>query len=87
MQIKLSKSVAGIFAGAVSIGPAFAHPGHAPTDTAAQLAHPFAGADHFAVFLALTTVLLLTLRAVVNYRAAKKETARAGALPFRSRGS
>ena len=76
MQIKLSKSVAGIFAVIISTGVAFAHPGHAPTDTMAQLAHPFAGADHFAAFLTVASVLLLTLRAAVKYRAAKKETAR-----------
>lgn len=76
MQIKLSKSVAGIFIGTLSTGAIFAHPGHGPTDTAAQLAHPFAGVDHFAVFLALASVLLLTLRAAVRYRAAKMEMAR-----------
>ena len=76
MQIKLSKSVAGVFAGVLSASTIFAHPGHAPTDAMAQLAHPFAGADHFAVFLALTAVLLITLRAAVKYRAAKKQTTR-----------
>ena len=76
MQIKLSKSAAGIFAGITSTAVAFAHPGHAPTETVAQLAHPFAGADHFAAFLTLTTLLLLALRMVVKYRGTKKETAR-----------
>jgi hydrogenase/urease accessory protein HupE len=58
MQIKLSKSVAGTIAGIVSISVAFAHPGHSTTDPVAELSQPLAGADHFAAFLALMTVLL-----------------------------
>ena len=76
MQMKLSKSLLGVFAGILTSSAVFAHPGHAPTDTVAQLAHPFAGADHFAAFLALTTVLLLVLRAAAKYRASKREAAR-----------
>ena len=76
MQIKLSKSVAGTIAGVVSISVAFAHPGHSTADPVAELSQPLAGADHFAAFLALTTILLLALRGLVNHRAAKKEAAR-----------
>jgi hypothetical protein len=42
----------------------------------AQVSQPLAGADHFAAFVALTAILLFSLRAAVNYRAAKKQTAR-----------
>jgi hydrogenase/urease accessory protein HupE len=76
MQMKFSKSVAALVAGMISVSLASAHPGHAPTDPVAQVSQPLAGADHFAAFLALTSLLLLTLRALVKYRAAKKETAR-----------
>ena len=76
MQMKFSKSVVTMIAGMLSAGAVFAHPGHALTDPVAQVSQPFAGADHFAAFLALTSILLLTLRGVVKYRAAKQATAR-----------
>ncbi len=76
MQIKLSKSVAAIFAGIVSARTALAHPGHAPADTVAQISSPLAGADHFVAFLACTTILLLSLRALLKHRAAKMQKAR-----------
>lgn len=76
MQMKFSKSVAVLVAGIFSGAMASAHPGHAPTDPVAQVSQPLAGADHFAAFLALTTILLLTVRAVVKHRAAKMKTAR-----------
>jgi hydrogenase/urease accessory protein HupE len=76
MQMKFSKSVATLVAGMISVSLASAHPGHAPTDPVAQVSQPLAGADHFAAFLALTSILLLTVRAVRKHRAAKKETAR-----------
>jgi hydrogenase/urease accessory protein HupE len=76
MQMKLSRSVAVLVAGILSNVMVSAHPGHAPTDPVAQVTQPLAGADHFAAFLALTTILLLTLHGVMKHRAAKKQTAR-----------
>ena len=76
MQMKLSRSVAVLVAGIFSGVMVSAHPGHAPTDPVAQVSQPLAGADHFAAFLALTSILLLTLRGVVKHRAAKKAMAR-----------
>lgn len=76
MQMKLSRSMAVLVAGMFSSVMVSAHPGHAPADPVAQVSQPLAGADHFAAFLALTTILLLTVRAVVKHRAAKKEMAR-----------
>lgn len=76
MQMKLSKFATSMIAGIVSSGTAFAHPGHAPTDTVAQLAHPFAGTDHFAVFAVFSSLLLLTLRALIKRQTAKRQTAR-----------
>jgi hypothetical protein len=76
MQMKFSKSVATLVAAMISVSLASAHPGHAPTDPVAQVSQPLAGADHFAAFLALTSILLLTVRAVRKHRADKKETAR-----------
>ena len=76
MQIKFSKFVAVLMVGIFSSLMASAHPGHAPTDPVAQISQPLAGADHFAAFLALTSILLLTLRGVIKHQAAKKETAR-----------
>ena len=69
MQMNFSKSAAGVGAGMFLVAVASAHPGHAPTDVVAEVSQPLAGADHFAAFLALTTVLLLALWAVVKYRA------------------
>ena len=76
MQMKFSKSAAVLVAGIISSVMVSAHPGHAPTDPVAQVSQPLAGADHFTAFLALTTILLLTVRAVVKHRAAKMKTAR-----------
>ena len=76
MQIRFSKSATAVLAAIISTGAAFAHPGHSTADPVAELSQPLAGADHFAAFLALTTILLLALRVLVNWRAAKKETAR-----------
>jgi len=76
MQIKFSKSATAALAVVVFTGAAFAHPGHSMSDPVAELSQPLAGTDHFAAFLALTTVLLVALRLLVNSRAAKKEAAR-----------
>ncbi len=76
MQMKFSKFAAVLVVGIVSVVMGSAHPGHALTDPVAQVSQPLAGADHFAAFLALTSILLLTLRAVVKVRAAKQERAR-----------
>ena len=69
MRIKFS--AAGILAGLFLANVAVAHPGHGPTDLAAQVSQPLAGADHFAAFIALTSVLLLALRIVLKHRRAK----------------
>jgi hydrogenase/urease accessory protein HupE len=74
MQFKLGKSVVAVGAGIISTSAALAHPGHAPTDTVAQLSHPFAGADHFAVFVALTAVLLTAARLMVKARKVRNES-------------
>ena len=76
MQMKFSKFAAVLVVGIVSVMMVSAHPGHALTDPVAQVSQPLAGADHFAAFLALTSILLLALRAGVKHQAAKKETAR-----------
>jgi hydrogenase/urease accessory protein HupE len=71
MQFKLSKSAMTLVVGIIFTGAALAHPGHAPTDTVAQIAHPLAGADHFAVFIAMTAVLLTAARFLVKARKAQ----------------
>ena len=76
MQIKFSKSATAALAAVISTGADFAHPGHSTADPVAELSQPLAGADHFAAFVALTTILLLALRGLVNRRAAKMETER-----------
>ena len=50
---------------------ALAHPGHAPTDVAAEISQPLAGPDHFIAFIALTSVLLGAARFVFKMRHAK----------------
>jgi len=62
MQTKRTKLAAGFFAGILLTSAASAHPGHAPTDFAAEISQPFAGADHFIAFVALTSVLLIAFR-------------------------
>jgi len=74
MRNKFS-TMAVILAGSFLANIAVAHPGHGPTDLAAQVSRPLAGADHFAAFIALTSVLLLALRIVVKYRRAKLQPA------------
>ena len=76
MQTKFSKLTAVLITGIFSNVLISAHPGHAPTDPVAQVLQPLAGADHFAAFLALTSIVLLTLRAVLKHRAAQRATAR-----------
>jgi hydrogenase/urease accessory protein HupE len=73
--MKLMK-VATILAGISLANIASAHPGHSPADVAAQVTQPFAGADHFVAFLALTCVLLVAFRVIAKSRAAKTEKAR-----------
>lgn len=76
MQTKLSKSVALIGAGILASLQASAHPGHAPTDTVAQVTAPLAGPDHLLVFVALSTVVLVTVGVGLKFRAAKNAAAR-----------
>ena len=72
MQMKCSKLAAGTIAGILLTNTASAHPGHAQTDIVAQLSLPFAGVDHFVVFVAVTSGLLLLLRSAVKHRDAAK---------------
>jgi hydrogenase/urease accessory protein HupE len=51
---------------------ASAHPGHAPTDVAAEISQPLAGPDHFVAFVALSSVLLVALRFALKRRDAAK---------------
>jgi hydrogenase/urease accessory protein HupE len=76
MQMKISKSVAGIFAGTFLPIIASAHPGHAPSDVAAEVLQPLAGADHFVAFVALTSILLIAFRFVLKAINAKRRSAR-----------
>ena len=71
MRIKFSAVAKGILAAACWANAAAAHPGHGPTDLAAQVSQPLAGADHFAAFLALTSILLLMVRITLKSRLAK----------------
>jgi hydrogenase/urease accessory protein HupE len=57
MQINFWKASA-VVAGILLPALASAHPGHAPTDFAAQVSQPFAGLDHFLAFVALSALLL-----------------------------
>jgi hydrogenase/urease accessory protein HupE len=50
---------------------ASAHPGHAPTDVAAEVSQPLAGPDHFIAFVALTFVLLVAARFAFKLRHAR----------------
>jgi hydrogenase/urease accessory protein HupE len=68
MQTKFSKSIAAVFAALVLANVASAHPGHAPTDLAAQVSQPFAGPDHLVAFVALTSLLLAALAIVLKAR-------------------
>ena len=86
MQMNFSKSVAALLVGVLSTAVASAHPGHAPSDVVAEVSQPLAGLDHFVAFLALTSVLLLTLRLVVKARQAK-QSARMSAQRHRDRSS
>jgi hydrogenase/urease accessory protein HupE len=75
MRIKFGRLSTAILAGSFLANIAVAHPGHESTDLAAQLSQPLAGADHFAAFIALTSVLLLALRIVVKCRRARPHLA------------
>jgi hydrogenase/urease accessory protein HupE len=71
MHIKMSLWFAAIL-GTISLGgTAFAHPGHAPTDLAAEVSQPLAGPDHLVAFLALTALLLAGLHIAVKLRAGR----------------
>ncbi len=71
MQTKFSHSTVGVLVGLFVATIASAHPGHAPTNLAAQISQPFAGADHLAAFVALTVALLLGLRVALKVRNGK----------------
>jgi hydrogenase/urease accessory protein HupE len=49
-----------------------AHPGHPPSDLAAEISQPLAGPDHLMAFIALCATLLVLLRAIFKYRASKR---------------
>ncbi len=73
---KFSTKVAAMLVGAAGMTVASAHPGHAPADLTAQLAHPLAGLDHALAFVLLSAFLLLVLRALVKNQRAEKSTTR-----------
>ena len=73
MQTKFSKTVAALFAG-MFVSTAGAHPGHSPADLTAEVSQPLAGLDHFLVFVAFTSVLLVALRFVLKACAARNTT-------------
>jgi len=77
MQKKFSKSGAAMLAGMFVANLASAHPGHAPTDLAAEVSQPLAGPDHLIAFVALTSVLLVAVRVVLKHRAARKDNQQA----------
>jgi hydrogenase/urease accessory protein HupE len=68
MRIKFSASWAAIIGGIFLANIAAAHPGHGPTDLAAQVSQPLAGPDHFVAFIALSSILLIALRLVLKGR-------------------
>ncbi len=74
MRNKFSTTAA-ILTGSFLANIAGAHPGHGPTDLAAQVSQPLAGADHLAAFVALTSILLLVLRTVLKRQRAKLDSA------------
>jgi hydrogenase/urease accessory protein HupE len=76
MQMKFSKWIVGILAAVSLVSVASAHPGHAPTDLAAEVSQPFAGPDHFVAFVALTSVLLAAFGLVLKSVNAKRQNAR-----------
>lgn len=69
MQMNFRKSMAAMLTGMFLPAVARAHPGHAPTDFSAQVSAPFAGADHFVAFVALSAVLLIAFRLTMKARA------------------
>lgn len=71
MQMKFSNWVAALLAG-MFVSTATAHPGHSPTDLAAEVSQPLAGPDHLIAFLGLTSVLLIALRMVIKARASRE---------------
>jgi hydrogenase/urease accessory protein HupE len=76
MRNWFSKSMAGILVGTFIAQLASAHPGHSPTDVAAEVSQPLSGPDHFVVFVALTSTLLVALGLVVKWRSAAKQKLR-----------
>ena len=67
--------MAGVVTGMFMTQLALAHPGHAPTDVAAEISQPLAGPDHFIAFIVLTSVLLVAARFAVKIRCAKTRKA------------
>jgi hydrogenase/urease accessory protein HupE len=55
---KATAAAAVLMAGLCGPAEVLAHPGHAPTDLAAQVSAPFAGPDHVVAFIVLSAVLL-----------------------------
>ncbi|HWN95955.1 MAG TPA: HupE/UreJ family protein [Methylomirabilota bacterium] len=76
MQTKFSKLIIGIHAALLLANIASAHPGHAPTDLAAQVSQPLAGPDHLIAFVALTSVLLAALGVALKARHTRLKTRR-----------
>jgi hypothetical protein len=75
MRNLFSASVVGM-TGILMGNIALAHPGHAPTDVAAQVSQPLAGVDHLVAFVLLTSVLLVGLRFASKLRNGSKAKTR-----------
>jgi hypothetical protein len=55
---------------------ASAHPGHSPTDIAAQLSAPAAGADHLAIFAVVSALAVLIATRVAVYLIQRRDSRR-----------
>jgi hydrogenase/urease accessory protein HupE len=72
MQTKSSSAAVGSLAGILWTTAASAHPGHSPTDLAAEVSQPLAGPDHLLAFVALTSILLIAFRCALKLRNGRK---------------
>jgi hydrogenase/urease accessory protein HupE len=74
MRLKLSNTSMAAFATWCGISLAAAHPGHAPTDVAAQVSAPLAGPDHLLVAASLTVLVVGIAIAAVKLRRSSRKT-------------
>ena len=83
MQMNFRKVRAALVSGMFLPAAVFAHPGHAPTNLAAQIAEPFAGMDHLLAFGALAGSLMCAFVLVLKARNARKPSASAARVAVR----